>query len=490
MCRFLKNLIIASEYRKLHLLQTLFKSPNTYQKKELAQLLHCSIKTLESDIASLQELFDKDVAYVYEDRHKNILLDVGEHVNFAYLYAFVISNSHLYLLAKDIFVGKKINLAEWATENYTSLPTMYRRVRQIDAYLAESNLILETQPLAIKGSEINLRFFYYQIYSKSYPYTEWPFPDIPYETINQFILQVEAFYHIHFSLSSRIKYAISIAISLTRAQQGHHVTLDESLIHAWNQAVATQPDKMTIDYAILENITGNSLSDSERYFTLITAFWSHFMYKDAFFSDLRAKYIPDMHVPKSMLASELTNVLDAYSIPNKEVAMRETVDFLACFTFIDKMINLPEIPPAHVSPEEISLYKEIRTILTSYETHPDFRFIRQNKSEIVRHLTKIYSLLIDQSEQHPKIHVKVISENGYLWEEYVRREIKKKYSTDQVIFCSDTIPHESESHIDLIISDFPFYEQPGIQANGLLWNIPPSPTDYAQLDDILERSRA
>ncbi|MBC6308609.1 HTH domain-containing protein [Listeria sp. FSL L7-1582] len=486
----MKNLIVASEYRKLHLLQTLFEAPQNYQKKELANILDCSIKTLERDILSLQELLDSDVAHVYEDSSKNILLDVGEQVNFSYLYALVVSNSHLYLLAKDIFTGQKMSLAEWANEHYTSLPTMYRRVRQIDTYLAESNLILETQPLAIKGSEINLRFFYYQIYSKSYPYTEWPFPDIPYEIVNQFILQVEAFYHIRFSLSSRIQYAISIAVSLIRMQQGNTHTFQEHWLQTWDAFAASQPEGISIDYSILEQLIGMPLSRSERFFTLASTFWSHFTHTDDFFLTARATFSPSTYVPKYTLASELTSILAEYPSTERDFAITETIDFLSCFTFIDNINILPDIPLPQVPLEKATLADQIHKILTKYESHPDFRFIRQNKLVITNHLTDIYSILTQQTQHYDTLHIKVISKKGYLWENYLRGEIERKYSKNQIRICNDMTMNEQHSNIDLIISDFPFYEQTEIQADGLLWNIPPSLTDFAQLDSILERQRA
>lgn len=484
----MKNLIVASEYRKLRLLHTLFKTDQNYQKKELANLLQCSTRTLETDIMSLQELFDKEVAYVYEDDAKNICLDVGEHVNFTYLYAIVLSNSYLYSLATDAFEEKAIHLAEWAKEHFVSLPTIYRRVRKIDAYLAESNLVLETTPLAIKGPEVNIRFFYYQIYSKSYPYTEWPFPNIPYEIIDAFISQAEAFYHVHFSLSSRIKYAISIAVSLTRVKQAHAFTLPAKDIAIWTEILHSQPEGRTLDYSILENIFGNKLSSCERYFIAITMFWSHFTHTNEWFLTIRAKTNPKAFLPKYKLAQELVELLsDYYPVDKPDLAVRETIDFLARFSFIDKANILPEIPPPKMSAEEIALRDHIRNTLTKYENHPDYRFIRPNRPLIVNRLVEIYKLFIIQKSDFDALHVKIISENGYLWEEYLRGEIRKKYSQDQLVICDETEVHVPSPHIDLIISDFPFYEQKDIEADGLLWNIPPSSTDFAQLDMILDR---
>ncbi|MBC1500882.1 hypothetical protein HB943_09710 [Listeria weihenstephanensis] len=485
----MKNLIVASEYRKLKLLQMLFNAPQNYQKKQLASLLHCSIKTLESDIESLQGLIDKDIAYVYENEARYIMLDVGEHVNFAYLYALIISNSHLYLLADDTLRSAEMNLSEWAEQNYSSVPTMYRRIRQIDDYLSECNLVLETQPLAIKGPEVNLRFFYYHIYSKAYPYTEWQFPDIPYETLNQFIIQIEAFYHIRFSLSSRIKYAISLAVALTRIKQDSAFISKKHYLDCWDNITADQPDGATIDYTLLEDIIGCPLSKDERFFTIIMASWSHFTHTSSYFSKARAKHGPNVYAPNHMLASELTGILNQHHTPNTELAITETIDFLFRFTFLDKMNFLPDIPRPQNSPEEIQLRDQIRKILTKYETHTDFRYIRSNKPLIINHLVDIYSILMKQTPPYDTLHIKVISENGHLWEEYLRSEIKKKYSKDQVRLCHDTISHQPKPHIDLIISDFPFYEQPDIEADGLLWNIPPSPTDFAQLDMVLERQK-
>ncbi|MBC1475169.1 HTH domain-containing protein [Listeria grandensis] len=484
----MKNLVIASEYRKLRLLHILFTSEQNYTKKELAQMLHCSIKTLDADIKGLQEIFDPAIAHVHEDEY-HVLFDVGEQINFSYLYAMTVSNSYMYLISKDIFLGHKLNLPDWAEKNFSSLPTTYRRIRQIDTYLAESRLVLETTPLDIKGAEIRLRFYYFQIYSRSYPYTKWPFPDVPYTQVNAFIQTVESCFGIYFSLSARINYAIAIAVCLIRLKQGYHYTMSASDQASWKSIAEAQREFHPVDYTILEDIVGFPLPKNERYVNVLMAFWTRFSYIDEGQADVRIKSSKEINPSKYMLAKELTSLLAEYDIHNSNQILAGTIDFLTRFLFIDKINILPEIPYIHVAPDKHELSQKIRAVLNKYETNPNYPYIRSNKAMMVRYLTDFYNIIIQQEQQYRILHVKIVSENGYFWEEFLRTELRKRYSEEQIIICDELHSHEHMQHIDLIISDFPFYEETGINADILVWNIPPAKKDFEQLDLFLTRKK-
>ncbi|RQW66317.1 HTH domain-containing protein [Listeria sp. SHR_NRA_18] len=485
-CLRMKNLVIASEYRKLRLLHILFTAEQNYTKKELAALLHCSIKTLDSDIKSLQEIFDPAIARVHEDEFY-VLLDVGEQINFSYLYAMTVSSSYMYLISKDIFTGKRQNLTDWAEANFSSLPTMYRRVRQIDTYLAESRLVLETTPLDIKGTEIRLRFYYFQIYSRSYPYTKWPFPEIPYARVNDFIKTVESCFGIYFSLSARINYAIAIAVCLERVKQGYHYTMTQADLHSWKSIADAQREFHPVDYSILGDIVGFPLSKQECYINVLMCFWTKFSYVDEGQAEVRVKNSKLVNPPKYELAQDLVKLLEEYQIHNSTHILAETIDFLTRFLFIDKMNNLPEVPYTHIAPDKHALSQKIRTVLNSFETNPNHRYIRSNKAMMIHYLTDFYNIVIQQEQQYRILHVKIVSENGYFWEEYLRTELRKRYSEEQIIICDELHSHEHMQHIDLIISDFPFYEETGITADTLVWNMPPVKKDFEQLDLFLSK---
>ncbi|MBC2104935.1 helix-turn-helix domain-containing protein [Listeria booriae] len=482
----MKNLVIASEYRKLRLLHILFTADANYTKKELAEMLHCSVKTLDTDIKGLQEIFEPHIAHVYENEYY-VLLDVGGQVNFSYLYAATVSNSYLYLISKDIFEGQHLSLTEWAEANFNSLPTTYRRIKQIDTYLAESRLVLETTPLDIKGTEIRLRFFYFQVYSRTYPYTKWPFPDMPYERINAFIKSVERCFGIYFSLSARMNYAIAIAVCLTRFKQGYRYVMSDDDAQIWASLADTQREFFPVDHTILDELAGKPLPQSEQFINVLMCFWTHFSYVDEGQANSRIKYGRKDTPEKFKLASELAALLAPYPIRDQQLILAETLDFLSRFLFIDKVNVLPEIPYPHIAPDKLVLSKQIRDILTKYETHPKHHYIRSNKAMMVNYLTNLYNVIVQQEKRHQILHLKIVSENGYFWEEFLRAEIRKNYSEEQIIICDELHSHEHLQHIDLIISDFPFYEEVSVTTNRLVWNMPPTKKDYEQLDLFLAK---
>ncbi|EUJ31406.1 helix-turn-helix domain-containing protein [Listeria cornellensis] len=154
----MKYIIPATSYRRLTLLNKLFFATDRLSKKELLESIKSSLNTLNSDIAFLNERFPENMSHIIEEDGQ-VFLKVADDVNFDYLTAYMISTSDLFQLSLSIFGNSPLNVQEWAKLHFVSLASLYIKLKEVDTFLAQSRLILNTTPLQIQGNEINIRFF-------------------------------------------------------------------------------------------------------------------------------------------------------------------------------------------------------------------------------------------------------------------------------------------------------------------------------------------
>lgn len=186
----MKNIITASEYRRLTLLNLLFFTEKSLSKNKLSEQVQCSLNTLNADVKLLNSILPVELAHIFEE-DKRLFLKVAPKVNFDYLTAYMITESDLFELSLSVFNDEKLTIANWTEKHYISLASFYLKLKEVDTFLARSRLILNNAPLQIEGNEINIRFFFFHLFSKSYPYSGWINEDNDYESINHFIQKFE-----------------------------------------------------------------------------------------------------------------------------------------------------------------------------------------------------------------------------------------------------------------------------------------------------------
>ncbi|MBA3927759.1 helix-turn-helix domain-containing protein [Listeria rustica] len=477
----MKYVVPATAYRRLTLLNRLFFATTPLSKKELLASIETSMNTLNSDIAHLNEIFPKDMSYIVE-KDRLVSLMVADNINFDYLTAYMICNSDLFQLSLSTFQNTTLNVPEWAEEHFVSLASLYLKLKEVDTFLAQSRLILHTEPLQVQGNEMNVRFFYFHLFSKTYPYSGWVIDEIDIAYIHAFIKKLENNSNIYFSVSSRLEYAIAIGVSLTRAKQGFAMQFDEKDAAHWKE-LSSFYDIDGIDFSDLEGCLGSVLTIGERYIILKTFFLTSFTYIERSQIELRIRYEENLRPQRFKLALELIAILDDSPI-DREVILVSVIDYLSRFAFIDKTHLILDIDyfSTKYLPNKVEI-AAIETVFSKYEGQPGYKNIRDNKSTILKYLHDLFNITLLNADYTKRLHVKIISKNGFLWEEYMKMEIRKYYSEELVIFCEELQPTEHWRQYDLIISDFPI-ESPN-SSPVLVWHMPPAKRDLDQLKKII-----
>ncbi|MBA3925476.1 helix-turn-helix domain-containing protein [Listeria rustica] len=479
----MKNIIPASDYRRLKLLNLLFFADAPIVKKEVATTVECSVNTLNADIETLNATLPEDIAQILEV-DKKLSIKTTTQINFDYLTAYMISTSHLFQLALSVFNGEKTTISEWAENNFVSRSTFYVKLAEVDTFLARSRLVLNSAPLGIEGGEVNIRFFFYHLFSKCYPYSGWVIPDFDFEScIDKFIQKFEQHMKVYFSPSTRVDYATVIAVSLRRIKQGYNINPSAEDEQFW-QDIYTYHNAMDIDFSDLEKALGSQLIPVERYMMIIMSFLGSFTYVNRERMNVRLYYTEKFQGPRTLIAEDLLTIVDD-RIADTLVLKVTIVDYLARFLFIEKANLILDVDyfSKKLVPDTQDREKII-TILKKYETLPDFQFLRSNREVIATYIHNLFSVALLTESYTRSLHIKIISKSGFMWEEYLKTQIRRYYSEEIIVFCDDLKPTEHWAQHDLIISDSPL---PNItDVDVLVWHMPPIKRDFAALGEIVE----
>lgn len=478
----MKNIITASGYRKLKLLNILFFAEKPMSKKELTVAVECSLNTLNADIKLFNSTCPVEMAHVYEE-DKRLFLTAAPDINFDFLQAYMITNSDLFLLSVSIFNDDKLTIPEWAEKNFISPASFYLKLKEIDTFLARSRLILNNKPLQIEGNEVNVRFYFSHLFIKSHPYSGWISEEISFEQINRFIQKFEAKMGVYFSLSSRMEYAIAICVCLTRIKQGYLADLSPEEQRTIDD-IYVYYDAKTLDFSDLDQFLDEPVSLIERYIILNISFLCPFTDISLERIKFRIDYHKNFRNQRFILAEDIITLLDG-RLKETDTIKLAILDYLTRFTFVKKTNLILDVD--HFSKKfvpDIIMIDAILEKLQKYERHPDYTFIRDNKKVISAHLHDLFNVSLMNELFTQRLHVKVISKSGFLWEEYLKGQIRQHYSEEYLIFCEELYPKEHAPQYDLIISDAPI-EFP-FQTKVLVWHVPPTKRDFSQLGEIIE----
>ncbi|MBC1937843.1 hypothetical protein HCA69_15880 [Listeria grandensis] len=478
----MKNIIPASEYRRLKLLNLLFFADEAIIKKEAANTVECSVNTLNADIEVLNAMFPEDIAQIHE-ADKKLSLHTTSKINFDYLTAYMISASHLFQLAMSAFIEENLTISEWAETNFVSRSTFYVKLAEVDNFLARSRLVLNNAPLEIQGSEVNVRFFFYHLFSKSYPYTGWVIQDSDFEkNINEFIKKFEQHMNVYFSLSARVDYATAIAVSLIRLKNGHPLQASDEDIQFWHDLVAYH-NAMDIDLSDLETALGGPLPPLEYYMIVLMSFLGSFTYVNRERMNMRVLYNGKFQRIRLKLTEDLLAIVDDRIADT--LALKVTLlDYLARFLFIEKANLILDVDYfSNKLVPDIVDRQEILAVLKKYEGLPDYQFVRSNREVIATYVHNLFSIGLSTETYTSALHVKIISKKGFIWEEYLKMQIRRYYSEDAIIFSDGLNPSEHWAQHDLIISDSSIPNITDIEV--IVWHMPPTKRDFAALGEVV-----
>lgn len=344
-------------------------------------------------------------------------------------------------------------LAEAMFMSSSSLKKLISHLNNNDLKLY--NIRITYSSPAIKGNEINIRYFYWKLYSDAYEFTGWPFEKVNPASINQLITNIEHEKNIVFFINSKRRLSFLIAIVIERAMKGSFITITEK-VYPWEQGVFYKP--VTNLAKELEQMMGIELPKSEQFF--IQSMISLSQYNDHDESETapmkEAKLRTNEEVYQ-MVDRFLTILVETYS--NIDVNERFTLEL---HEFFDKLLidnALPELLlisksnlTSYVQKECQQINQELQACMQKWNTaYPSVQYNDY-------HLTKL-TLLVSSSLRYKSKKAFIVIGEEFSIRHYIANLIKKEIGDQLIINTSimkgltDEIVQQHD--IDFVISNFP-----------------------------------
>ncbi|MVP00693.1 helix-turn-helix domain-containing protein [Paenibacillus lutrae] len=142
--------------------------------------------------------------------------------------------------------GGRYSLEELADKLYMSASSLKKLIIRLNNHeLKPYHLRIAYSMPEVKGSEINIRYFYLKLYYDAYEFSGWPFPGMDQAQIHEYITTVESENDIVYFLNAKRSLSFLAAIVITRVLQDKHADVprgqydwESSMLHSSVTALA------------------------------------------------------------------------------------------------------------------------------------------------------------------------------------------------------------------------------------------------------------
>ncbi|MBC2168137.1 hypothetical protein HCB26_16290 [Listeria booriae] len=479
----MEKILTKSDYRQMRLLSLLFFRNKIVSKQYAADYLDINKVTLNKDIDAINNLFSKDMLEIKVLKTKWIFLVRDNQTNFASITADMIYNSQAFRIILSTLRDEKRTPTSFAQSEFISKSQLYNKLDELDNLLAENRLILNKTPIEILGNEVDVSFFYFHILDRVYPRSGWLFDEIPLEAIHTYIYKMEQFMDIRLSPIAKTDYAIAISVQLRRAKNGYPLNLTEKQLLYWQETVEVFNIEQ-MDFSDLEAIFSKKLPLNKKSIIFLSLFLTSFTYtKKESLNKVLAYY--EKSRPMRYKAAQELVALATIDAKDLNFVMVSLLGFFGKYTFLGKSAYIIEIEE-HENQNKINridkqIIEDKLIEVSGYAA--DLEFIRANMEAILPYVHELLNISTILSQSHEKLHVKVISKNGYTWEEFLKYRIRQHFS-EEVLAFSNNDYSTSNVECDLIITDFPMVGEHSIDI--LTWNSPPTELDFEILREFIK----
>lgn len=436
------------------LLKQLNAQDRWYTLAEIEKVLMISDKTIRKIVEELNDVMPSFMKIeVSRGKGIHLKMDRSNHtVDEVISNLFRHTNTFKFLHMLFVHNGQ-LTFEELAEELFISESSLKKMIIQFNKeYLHEYDLKITYAYPQIKGNEIRIRYFYWQLYNEAYSFSGWPFKHISYDRIECYIETYEKQFGLRYFINSKRRLTFLIAITLVRITQQHTIQLTDEPFDWGNE-------KMHVFVQEIIHVMQTELkvewSISEQRF--LQAMFSRSQYHEV---RNQEHNINRRDYTWSHMSIQFLSIL-AYDFPNLE----QTTQFK---NEIHEFISKLQIDNA--VPEILSI---LRSDLTEYvkKAHPqifDLVSDGMKKLQIIApsllyndyHLTRL-TLLIRTHLRYKRKKAFLLIGEEFSIRHYVALLIKKEIGDALIINTSimegltDEIVQEHQ--IDFVISNFPLH---------------------------------
>ncbi|MED3469997.1 helix-turn-helix domain-containing protein [Bacillus thuringiensis] len=208
--------------RQQEILNILLQNPRWHTIEELAEQVHCAMKTVRRDLHYLKDQLPTEW-HIQLMKGKGVKLHKPSHSSQTSIYSFFQREDMRFRVLDQLFQGQAHTITQLADSLYVQVSTLSPILYRVQRYLSYFDLELHKRPLRIVGIEAHIVYMFYELYFTTYGWEEWPFPDEI--DVFSYITQIEQKLDIQFYPIYTQRLAYLLAVAIQRKKQGYEMKI-------------------------------------------------------------------------------------------------------------------------------------------------------------------------------------------------------------------------------------------------------------------------
>ena len=220
----MRDLLSKKSHRQLELLELLFENKRWFHISELAELLHCTERSVKDDLSHVRSSFPD---LIFHSSTNGIRIINTDDSDIEMVYHHFFKHSTHFSILEFIFFNEECDTDSICKEFYISSSSLYRIIRHINKIIKKQyRFEISLNPVRIAGNEIDIRYFFAQYFSEKYYFLEWPFEDFSVEPLCKLLALVykETAFPVNFAIQRMLK--LLLVTNLYRIKFGHFMEVE------------------------------------------------------------------------------------------------------------------------------------------------------------------------------------------------------------------------------------------------------------------------
>lgn len=413
---------------------------------------------------------------------KKIKLKKNKEASISSLYLIYLKSSLTYNILVDILSGRFNSMMEFALNNFTSYPAVYKKVQEIKKELDKYDIHLSSK-YDLVGDEISIRMFFYNLYYPRFNEVSYPFEEKYRQLSKLFIRLLENYFDLGVQETLKTKINYFLAISLKRIDKRQYLVVDTNE-NKKNFSINRKHDlyKMVYsfirkEYPSIEKKTLISEVDSIVAFLISEDYVKRKKFEICGIEiDSLIKYNEDIttlftsefekYFKKSIEQQQYDFLVEELQFLHFKLNFFKNVENIFGYT-----LNLKFMEDTYVDAA-----KFCEEFVTSLPNTRKYEVIKRNKNFIFYQYLFLVIQTFSSDFFMETIHICLDFSLGNHYTSVIETNLKS------FNFFNIQVERHMNKKTNLFISD---YSYKGIQIPFLIWNIPPTAKDWANLGEFL-----
>lgn len=454
----MNNFFSASQNRIIQLIDLLIKNGGIYPLNLAYKQIVCKKETLIRDINNFEKL-NIEKEYIH--------LNTSTPFHPSIYKAMCIKESVEFQIIMEIYEGKFTSIEDFSRNNYISISTTQRKVKNLKAIASAYNLTLKLNQIdKFIGSEFDIRVFYSEVFSFIYTYFESSFEKEQLVSVKKCVRELFFLLEQKQNNENQIKVSYFYLVSIHRVRQGRYLEdnflnlfeeIYEFLVNELNEETPLiKKLKSTIEKLLLKNIDSINIKEDESMMLVLTLlFFKNYQNLTSLTHNLYSKLFC-MKTEKVLSTMKLVKLISEEFQLNLNESEKKILFLNIFFIFVQKnkwnRLNSRELDNSKLSEfriYDLYMYEKIQAINYAISEDVDIQKYEFSDYFDILRLNALILEIIDSPYQMAdrKVIVFYNSQLGANHEKVIQRKIENIFSV--VIVWTSKLTE----HVNIILTD-------------------------------------